>query len=72
MNGRTKYAYIYTPPLYEENVDKLYPVLYLQHGVCEDETSWLWSGKANYILDNLIAEKKVSGNDHSNEQRLFF
>ena len=58
VNGRTKYAYIYTPPLYEENVDKLYPVLYLQHGVCEDETSWLWSGKANYILDNLIAEKK--------------
>lgn len=58
VNGRTKYAYIYTPPLYEENVDKLYPVLYLQHGVCEDETSWLWSGKTNYILDNLIAEKK--------------
>lgn len=58
VNGHTKYAYVYTPPSYEKDVRKYYPVLYLQHGVCEDETSWIWSGKANYILDNLIAEGK--------------
>ncbi len=58
VNGRTKYAYIYTPPRYEEDVEKRYPVLYLQHGVCEDETSWIWSGRANFILDNLIANQE--------------
>ena len=34
---------------------KRYPVLYLQHGMCEDETSWPMQGKVNFILDNLIA-----------------
>ncbi|MCM1026450.1 MAG: alpha/beta hydrolase-fold protein [Roseburia sp.] len=58
VNGRTKYAYVYTPPSYEQEPQRQYPVLYLQHGVCEDETSWLWSGRANFILDNLIAEGK--------------
>lgn len=31
------------------------PVLYLQHGVGENETGWIWQGKLNYIMDNLIA-----------------
>ena len=54
--GRQKTAVIYTPPGYGENSGKTYPVLYLQHGVGESEMSWVWNGKANYILDNLIAE----------------
>ena len=36
-----------------------YPVLYLQHGSGEDETGWIEQGHANFILDNLIAEKKA-------------
>lgn len=58
VNGRIKTAMIYTPPGYEESGDKTYPVLYIQHGVGENETGWIWSGKANYILDNLMAEGK--------------
>ena len=56
--GRWKVAWIYTPPGYEENPEKQYPVLYLQHGAGEDETGWIDMGKVNYILDNMIAEGK--------------
>lgn len=49
---------VYTPAEYETSGDKRYPVLYLQHGMCEDETGWPEQGKANLILDNLIAEGK--------------
>ena len=45
---------IYTPPGYE-NQEKHYPVLYLLHGGGGDEEVWLSRGRANYILDNLIA-----------------
>jgi len=48
---------VYTPPGYETGTEK-YPILYLQHGAGEGETSWIWNGKANFILDNLIAEGK--------------
>lgn len=51
-------CFVYTPPDYEKNTQSRYPVLYLQHGSYEDETGWSNQGKANYILDNLIAEKK--------------
>ncbi|MCX2836637.1 alpha/beta hydrolase-fold protein [Salinimicrobium sp. MT39] len=47
--------FVYTPPGYFENLDKRYPVLYLQHGSYEDETGWSSQGHANLILDNLIA-----------------
>lgn len=50
---------VYTPPGYESNPDKRYPVLYLQHGSFENETSWSHQGRANFILDNLIAENKA-------------
>ncbi len=53
--GRWKACWIYTPAGYEENPDKTYPVLYLQHGAGEDETGWIDMGKVNLILDNLIA-----------------
>jgi enterochelin esterase-like enzyme len=54
----TKRALVYTPPDYEKNTTKNYPVLYLQHGWGEDETAWSVQGHANLIMDNLIAEGK--------------
>jgi enterochelin esterase-like enzyme len=52
-------CFVYTPPDYDKNTTSRYPVLYLQHGSGEDETGWASQGKANLILDNLIAEKKA-------------
>lgn len=52
-------CYVYTPPGYDRNATARYPVLYLQHGMGEDETGWSVQGKANLILDNLVAEKKA-------------
>ncbi len=52
--------YIYTPPGYDENVNEKYPVLYILHGGGEDETGWARQGKANLILDNLIADGKAT------------
>ncbi|AYD48017.1 alpha/beta hydrolase-fold protein [Arachidicoccus soli] len=51
--------YIYTPPGYDQNVNEKYPVLYILHGGGEDETGWSKQGKANLILDNLIADGKA-------------
>lgn len=52
-------AFVYTPPGYEKNTTKRYPVLYLQHGWGEDETAWSNQGHANLIMDNMIAEGKT-------------
>jgi len=49
-------AYVYTPPGYDADPQKRYPVLYLQHGAGENQTSWSNQGRANVILDNLLAE----------------
>lgn len=46
---------VYTPAEYETNVKKRYPVLYLQHGMGEDETGWSTQGYMQHIMDNLIA-----------------
>jgi enterochelin esterase-like enzyme len=54
----TRRAFVYTPPGYY-NSNKKYPVLYLQHGWGENETSWSKQGHANLIIDNLIAEGKI-------------
>lgn len=51
-------VYIYTPPGYEKG-DAKYPVLYLQHGMGENETGWGNQGRTNLIMDNLIAEGKI-------------
>ncbi len=48
-------AFVYTPPDYDKDQTKRYPVLYLQHGWGEDETAWSNQGHANLIMDNLIA-----------------
>ena len=50
---------VYTPAEYDKNPTKKYPVLYLQHGMGENETSWANQGKMNFIMDNLIAEGKA-------------
>ncbi len=52
-------AFVYTPPDYDKDQNKRYPVLYLQHGWGEDETAWSVQGHANLIMDNLIAEGKA-------------
>jgi enterochelin esterase-like enzyme len=53
-------AYIYTPPGYDKDNSKRYPVLYLQHGMGEDETGWGNQGRTGFIMDNLIAEGKCT------------
>ncbi|MDI6401223.1 alpha/beta hydrolase-fold protein [Balneolaceae bacterium ANBcel3] len=50
---------VYTPPDYENNAEKEFPVVYLQHGGGEDETGWTNQGRVRHILDNLIAEGKA-------------
>jgi enterochelin esterase-like enzyme len=50
--------YVYTPPGYESSNEK-YPVFYLFHGGGGDEDAWSSLGRANYILDNLIAKGKA-------------
>src|SRR5450759_1699901 len=52
-------GYVYTPPDYEKDTTKRYPVLYLQHGWGENEYAWWNQGRANLIMDNLIAEGKA-------------
>ncbi|WP_132054173.1 esterase [Pseudocnuella soli] len=50
---------IYTPPGYEKETSKKYPVLYLLHGTTDTEETWTKVGRANIILDNLIAQGKA-------------
>jgi enterochelin esterase-like enzyme len=57
--GTSRRAFVYTPPEYDENPTKRYPVLYLQHGWGEDETAWSHQGHANLIMDNLLAEGRA-------------
>jgi len=52
-------AYVYTPAEYDRRPKARYPVLYLQHGAGEDERGWTNQGRANFILDNLIAGGKA-------------
>ena len=57
--GKWRRCFVYTPPDYDSRPGVRYPVLYLQHGMGEDETGWIFQGRANLILDNLIAAKKA-------------
>lgn len=56
--GSTRKALIYTPPGYSKQ--KRYPVLYLLHGIGGDEKEWLNGGHPQVILDNLLAEGKIT------------
>jgi len=51
--------FVYTPPGFDPRSGKKYPVLYLLHGYSDDPSAWTVMGKANVILDNLIAAGKA-------------
>jgi enterochelin esterase-like enzyme len=53
------HCFVYTPPDYDKDVTKRYPVLYLQHGYREGESGWGDQGHAGLIMDNLLAEGKA-------------
>jgi enterochelin esterase-like enzyme len=59
ITGDFRRICVYTPPDYDANPKARYPVFYLQHGGSMSETSWVRPGKANLILDNLIAANKA-------------
>ena len=54
-----RHVFVYTPAEYDKNLDKRYPVLYIQHGGGENEYGWAQQGKTAQIMDNLIAEGKA-------------
>ena len=56
--GVPRRMHVYTPPGYTRG-NQRYPVLYLLHGAGDNDQSWLMAGRANFILDNLIAEGKA-------------
>jgi enterochelin esterase family protein len=58
-SNSTRRCFVYTPPDYDKDPNTRFPVLYLQHGMGEDETGWGNQGHANLIMDNLIAEGKA-------------
>ena len=58
-NGVVRELTVYIPPGYDENPTKHYPVLYLLHGFANDHQSWHRYGRANDILDNLLAKKTI-------------
>jgi len=55
---RDRRMHVYTPPGYENGTEK-YPVFYLLHGAGDCDEAWTSVGRANFILDNLIAQKKA-------------
>ena len=58
VTGTWRHALVYLPPNYDTQTKARYPALYLQHGAGEDETGWIRQGRANLILDNLLAAGK--------------
>lgn len=57
--GDDRDYFVYTPPGYDRKVKRGYPVLYLFHGFSDDASGWTAVGRANVILDNLIAQGKA-------------
>jgi enterochelin esterase-like enzyme len=58
-SNSNRHCFVYTPPDYDKDPKKRFPVLYLQHGMGEDETGWGNQGHANLIMDNLITDGKA-------------
>jgi enterochelin esterase family protein len=56
--GKPRECWVYTPPGYEKATEKL-PLLVLQHGSGDNNRAWVEHGKAHWIFDNLIAQKKA-------------
>jgi enterochelin esterase family protein len=59
-NKVTRELNVYLPPGYDADSRRRYPVLYLLHGFANDHHSWHRYGRANDILDNLLAKKAIS------------
>ena len=57
--GDDRDFYVYTPPNYDARAQQRYPVLYLLHGFSDEASAWTAVGRANVILDNLIAQGKA-------------
>ena len=57
--GVTRGLYVYTPPSYQTSENVRYPVLYLLHGMGDCEDAWTVVGRANVIVDNLLAENRA-------------
>ena len=58
-NGVTREMTVYLPPGYDQANGRRYPVLYLLHGFANDHHSWHRYGRANDILDNLLAQRAI-------------
>ena len=58
VEGRARRCFVYTPAEYETSPERKYPVLYLQHGMGEDERGWHEQGHMANILDGQIASGK--------------
>ena len=59
ITGDQRDYYVYTPPDFDPRSGKRYPVLYLLHGYSDYSDGWITMGRANFILDNLIAQGKA-------------
>lgn len=58
ISGETRQAWVYKPPGYDRS-SKKYPILYLLHGSNDTPAGWTMVGRAHFIMDNLLAEKKA-------------
>ncbi len=59
LEGRPRRVHVYTPPGYERGGGGRLPVLYLLHGSGDNDATWSVYGRAHFIFDNLLAQKKV-------------
>jgi enterochelin esterase family protein len=59
LGGAARRFFVYTPPSYDARLAEGYPALALLHGSGNSETNWEAIGRANFILDNLIAQKRA-------------
>jgi hypothetical protein len=59
ITGDQRDYYVYTPPDFDPRSRRAYPVLYLLHGYSDYSDGWITMGRANFILDNLIAQGKA-------------
>lgn len=58
VTRRNETCLVYAPPCYDAGM-QTYPVLFLQHGFGENETSWVWQGRIGHIMDDLLYEKRA-------------
>ncbi len=57
--GDKRDFYVYTPPGYDPRAKRTYPTLYLLHGFSDDASAWTAVGRAELVLDNLLAQGKA-------------